>query len=157
MGNGICIDAWTKANISIHRPQDCTPLQIQTPKKKWQEWWRQSGHIQLLANDIIHNIWDVLGSTLIRCVDIQMRNRKISSSKQSLKRTFQRKGRGGRPRISKLDYKPCIISRQIKVLITILILTRLILSVIPLESHPWAIWYTNYSNLYESSLNNKTK
>ena len=90
--------------------------------------------IQPLANGIIHNIWNVLGSTLIRCVDIQMRNRKIPSSKQSYVRTFQRKGRGGRQRT--IDYKPCTISKQVKVLITILILTRLILSVIPLESHP---------------------
>ena len=83
-----------------------------------------------------------------------MRSRGKSTSKKSYVRTFQRAGPGGRPKISKLlrtfNHKPCILSLQIKVLITILILTRLILSVIPLDFHPWFMRLLLYFCFYSS-------
>ena len=55
-------------------------------------------------------------------------------------KTFSRAGPGGQPEVSKLlrtfRYRPNIISLPTKVLFTVLIITRIVLSIIPTELHP---------------------
>ena len=91
--------------------------------------------------------------------DIQMPVHQ-STSKKSYVRTFQLAGPGGRAKTSKLlrtfKYKPRILSLPTKILITILVIARLILSVIPVDFHPWVIWYTSCYSLYDISLKNRT-
>ena len=62
-------------------------------------------------------------------------------------KTFSLNAPGGKPKVSKLlqkyRYKPKRISTSVKALIVLLIITRITLSIIPMDFHPWATCYSN--------------